>query len=332
MVAHVIVGIPNALQAMVYYASRAIGPEDEDEEMAMFDDHPVTFMNPEGLQFHVDYTPLMRKMSWYRGGDNRNRRVYGRQGKQVFEVFDPETGWIVDPGGTFLRKLHPAVKASLELFTGERLGMTDYALGFKGSGLFGGWITGNDGKFSSSKLAFIAATPTPFALKDVGKWITDPTERDKFPLGLIMNVRRGEHQSGVRLKKEIKDLLDTLVVEQMDEPIRSNRSIRVAIYSRMRNIIEAAYANGLKPIDMIEDQMAVVNRRLYAELAVALEKEDEKEMLRIARGIIRMDGTLAGAITSINRKIDDKKYSVRNLPEDADQLLFDAFEGASLGQ
>jgi hypothetical protein len=314
----VVAGWPMALQAAI---ALAFGTGDDDEE-----DFLLPGMNEEGKEFHVDITPLMRKMPWFRGGDNAQRRVYMRWGKQVWEVFDPTSGWYADTKGTLLRKMSTPTRTIMEQITGERAGADDWALDFKDQG-FLGLFQGAEKGFWGSRIAHIGSAFVPYSLNSMTAMIDDPDSRDKFPFSWIAATSRGTTK--FKLTEEYTKLLMAYANNDTWTALQANPASASKILASMSiDMRNAANRNGISMEEVVLGARRRVLGKLYGDFIMAMEKKDQKEADQLARKILRVQGSLDGVQRSLKTRVRQGTYARERINKEFIDTGVSAFQKA----
>jgi len=263
------------------------GGDDDDDEGTWF-----TWNNEPGKEFHFDITPLANRILWD-GAQSGKRRVYMRYGKQVWEVFDPDRGWLADTPGTAMGKLSSPVRTVIEQVSGRRVGGTDWKLPFAEENFFLSWVSGPEG-FRDSRTAHVAGS---LLLPYSAKALADENERKKFPFNVVGSVSQG--MAPRALNHEFAKILKTYAEAHEGSPLSTKASSRAALGGLAVNVLVAAARNGYPIEEVIRNGQVSVLGDLYKEFFRALDKQDRKEMDKIARSILRVQGTVKGLAQSL---------------------------------
>ena len=281
MIAYVGIAVPAATQILATLAGAALGTLDEDDTFLMF--------NNEGeRETYADITPVMRAMPWYRGGATGSRRVFIHWGKQGYEVLN----WFEDPAKAFIGKMSPVARTSLELLTGTS--GTDYTLPFKEEGL-SGWFRGNDGEFSSGRIAHAAKAFLPFSATGMMN-VTDAA-----PLGIIGPVLKGKPE---RYRKD-------QAVERIQQAIKNGAASGDRNFAQRAaaDVLEDARRNGYDPERMLTSALAEVRTPLYSGLFKALRSGNEREAKVWIKRLQDTGATASNMLNSIKSRSADSLNS-----------------------
>jgi len=284
MTSIVLIGLPNLIQALIYGTAAAAGGTDPD-------DNPFTFMNEEGRQTYIDFTPIFRHLPGYQGGDSGERRVYMRWGKQAYEVFD---GWFKNPLDMTLRKSSSAFRTVFEQATGSTT--AGWELPFKDQGVLG--AVSIDGKFTGSRLHSITEKFLPITVESLlqGK-----------PSGFIAPVAHGVTIGGVTYS--MKTALEAYVnKDALPKYLRS-----ADLSSIVAELVHSAEANGIDPKEAFKRAKGQVVgthylkffRALNENNVSALEEEMEKLML-LGKGIDDFNANMERRFSSYDRIYTDE--------------------------
>lgn len=289
MVSLVLMAWPNFLQSMIY---GLFGDPDKDK--------PFTFLNEKGKRMHVDITPLMRKLPWYKGDPSGERREYVRWGKQAYEVYDTKNSWMADVFNlrfdTLQRKLSAPVRLAIELATGKTAG-SDWSMDYKDMGLLG-IISGEKEGFAGSRMASILSSVLPYSISGLS------TSSEGLPFSWFGSVSKGTSQFD--LEQELTRVLRTYADDATYAELEKNGAAQHRLRGLATNVIEAALANGYDPKAVITSARGAVLKNLYLDILKALDENDESAMKKIAPRILRVNGTLDGVIQSL--KTRNRRY------------------------
>jgi hypothetical protein len=286
---------PNILQAVIYAATRPFG--DDDDEEAKAKDVMFSAQNEMHRRFHVDVTPVIRHMPWYKGDPTGHRRFFVRWGKQMYEVTN---GWMLDPVNTALRKTSMPVQMAMGFATGTSPG-SDYPLAFKDQGMAGLVWTPREG-FWGSRLAFLGSHFVPFSLPSLINM------SDAAPLSLISQVSKG--MTTGTASRQLTKIFMTYAWPDSWEDISKNPQARENLRALSMAVVEAVERNGYPTDKMINDAKGAVLRNLYPKLFEELErnptKPNSKELQKWANAILRVNGSFSG----LEQHIKSKERSV----------------------
>lgn len=289
MVSLVLMAWPNFLQSMIY---GLFGDPDKDK--------PFTFLNEKGKRMHIDITPLMRKLPWYKGDPSGERREYVRWGKQAYEVYDTKNSWMADVFNlrfdTLQRKLSAPVRLAIELATGKTAG-SDWSMDYKDMGLLG-IISGEKEGFAGSRMASILSSILPYSISGLS------TSSEGLPFSWFGSVSKGTSQFD--LEQELTRVLRTYADDATYAELEKNGAAQHRLRGLATNVIEAALANGYDPKAVITSARGAVLKNLYLDILKALDENDESAMKKIAPRILRVNGTLDGVIQSL--KTRNRRY------------------------
>lgn len=305
MMVMVLFAIPNILQATLWAGTRVGGAGDPD-------DKPFTFMNEPGRKTYIDFTPLMRLMPWYDGDKTGKRRVYGRFGKQAYEVLE---GWMQHPINNALKKMSQPARIVLEQIFGVSVG-SEWDAGFRGAGI-SGWLTSPDEGFAGSRVAAIARSTLPISIMGM---IKNP---GTVPFSFIFPTAKGA-TAGTRTR-DLQAVLEVYGREEYWSKIKNRREYKVELAKIAPQLLEAAERNGYEPGKVLSAAKGAVLREFYGEFLEALNKEQYQKLDRIAKEILRVEGTVRGLQQSI--KGQRSRYGQESiLTEEEMEAITEAFK------
>lgn len=283
--------IPYALQTAIYGVGQLFGGDD--------DDTPLPILNEPGRKQHVDITPVMRLMPWYKGDPTGKRRMYIQFAKQVHEtgVSNPfgERGWINEPIDQFMRKLSQPVKIIYEQITGLSPG-SDWTLEFNGKGFLGWFNSGEPGikGAMTSRLGYIAQKFVPMS---GSQFVQNP---EVFPWNHLAPTSKGSSQKAII--ESMTTILATYASAKDWHRIRQVPRARAVLGGLLPQYMQAATANGYNAGKLLNTAKGIVLGGLYDDMWRALEKNDEALMRKSAASIWRVGGTLKGLNSSLSNK------------------------------
>jgi hypothetical protein len=293
MVAIVMFGIPQVLQAIVYGAAKAL-PGDDDP-----DDTPFISLNEKGksgiggIGAHIDMTPLLRKFGWvpvvgYEGGKTGKRRVYLRFAKQATEVFE---GWGTKPMQTLMNKTSATVRTAYEQITETNTG--GWEMGYADEGM-SGWLRGKDGSIADSRSISIIKKFVPMSLLSI---------LEGRPSTFFAPASRGMTMYAAQL--EYGKLLKVYGDQRTMNKVNSNQKYKTNLKALDNGILESAIKNGLDPDRVISGARRHVLSGYYTRFFKALNKDDYKELEKVAEHIKKINGVADNAVASM-------KYRYKN--------------------
>lgn len=320
MATTVIMGWPNALQAAIYGIGKTLSDPDDDDEDSMF-----TFGNEPGKETHIDITPIMRHMPWWRGGDNGERRVYVRWGKQVWEVFDPDRSWIADPFNTAMGKMSTPARAVISQVTGNVPGADGWSHDWKNLGFIESIYRGETQGFWGSRTGHILGMWRPYSFSALAR-MSEPNGADAMPVSWIGATSRGATKS--RMTAELIRVMMTYADTATWDNVQARPDTVHQLAALRGGIMEAATKNGLDPMSIVTDARKRVLASLYTDFTLAMERGDQKKMDEVARSIIRVQGSLSSVMRSIKTKAGQGNYDIGRITPENLQLARDAFAQA----
>jgi hypothetical protein len=294
--------IPQALQFVIWGLSKALpGPDDED-------DTPFIFMNEPGkegragLGGHIDLTPLLRKFGWvpfigYEGEPTGKRRVYLRFAKQANEVFE---GWAQDFSRTLLNKTSAAVRTVFEQMT--ETNTAGWELGFKDQG-YSGWLFGEKG-LSDSRLSYIGRKFLPMS-------ILAPLEGR--PTTFFAPSSRGMTMASAQTR--MAQVLTAYAEDDVWAKVNSNPKYIRNLKALGPEILEAAERNGLDSEVVLTAAKRKTLAHLYSDFFKYLNKEQYSKLDRVAKSIIRVNGTTKNLEKSMKKRMRESKRRDLTLAE-----------------
>jgi len=273
MLAIVMTAIPQSFQGMIYSLGQVLPGDDDDKK----NDHYFTALNEKGksgmagIGASIDMTPLLRHLGWvpgigYEGGDTGKRRVYMEVGKQAREVAD----WFTSPLQTLKHKTSTTVQLAFEQLTNQSVG---------------GWDIGD------RKLLSVVEKFAPMS-------IMAPLEGR--PSTVLAPIKRGITKKSAEL--EYAKLLKVYGDQRTMNKIASNDKYLKNLAALDNGILEAAAANGIDPIKVVNKAKSIVTATYYEDFFEALNNEDYGKLERIADKIVRINGTAEGAIASMKSR------------------------------
>jgi len=272
----VLFAIPNAIQAAIY---GAFGDDDED-------DVPFTFMNEEGKKSHIDFTPLLRNLPGYVGGDTGKRRVYMRWGKQAYEVFE---GWYQDFAGTALRKTSSFFRTAFEQATGSTTSGWD--LPFKDAGYMGLLVA--DDSIFDSRASYVARKFMPY-------WFLNILEGR--PVSFIAPVSRGATQGMVI--DRMREVFEAYANPSLWNRISGNTGLEEDLASLVPGLIEAAEKNGVDPELALRKARSFARGKYYRKFFKAINNQDEQAMEEAAESVVRLNASIENFEQAIERRFE----------------------------
>jgi len=296
---------PAIVQAFAYTVGAAFGGVGDDDEFLMFN-------NEEGRKLHADITPMARLFPWYKGAPTSKRRVYMRWGKQAYET----QRWLESPWNSLLNKLSQLARWSIEMATGESAGGYGWELPFKDQGLLG-WVRDKDGQFMGSRLGYTVQKFMPFSLL---AWAQNP---DAAPLQILGPTSKGT--SFYNATQAYMGILDTWARSKTYEQLYRNPKVRANLDALGWEILEAAERNGYDPKKVVKSAVGAVMKDLYANLYKAIDSNNQVEIERWSRAVIRLNGTVNRTLQSTRNR--DKMYGASTeLSEKHQKLVREAFD------
>ena len=293
--------------AVLWLDNPAIRPDDPESEQRFRTAAPVF-----DVKLHADITPLMRMMPWYKGAPTGQRRTYIRWGKQAYET----KRWLEAPWASLMGKSSQIARWALEMATGESVGGYGWSLPFQDQGLIG-WVRDKDGNFMGSRLGYTVQKFMPFSLL---AWAQNP---DAAPLQILGPTSKGI--SFYNATQAYMGILDTWARSTTYEQLYRNPRIQSNLEALGFDILEAARRNGYEPKNVIKSAVGAVMKDLYANLYKAVDANDQKEIERWSRAIIRLNGTVNRALQSTRNR--DKMYGTSaELSKEHEALVREAFE------
>lgn len=280
MMALVLFGIPNAIQAVIWAA--AGGP----------DDSPLASLNEDGkggIFPSIDLTPLVRHSPLYTGEKTGKRRVYARFGKQSFEVLD---GWLKEPLNTFLRKLSQPAKLVFEQVTGTSPG-SEWNLEFRGRGMLG-WVEDKNGEFLGSRAGYALQKFLPMSLVQAVK---NPAT---LPTNFIVPTSKG--MSLGTAAHILEQIMWTYANEDTWSLVKVKPEYQTRLAALAPEVLDATERNGVNPDKVISTAKGAVLGKLYGEFYEALNQNDTKALERISYRILRVNGSLDGIQRSVKNR------------------------------
>jgi hypothetical protein len=265
------IGIPNALQAMIYGLNKVINPDD-DEMM------PFTVLNEAGRTSYIDITPLARGLNHIplvgrlATGTDDGRRMYIRWGKQGHEVLR----WMEHPVQSLGFKLSIPLKEVLQQVTGKSVGGWDLA--YKDADFLGALEA--RGSFLKSRIGNIVLDFTPFTVQDILKG---------RPVMMFAQAKKGKH--AWYATKELTELYLGYTDRVNWRGLSTHKKDVMSIgYS----ILDAVRLNGGDVESVQKKALQNARAELYEELHEAMSKKRIEEAESIA---IRIKMLEDGALT-----------------------------------
>ena len=288
-------------QLGIWLAAMAAGGGDDD-------DKPFPFLNEEGRTTYVDLTPVSRALPWYKGDPTGKRRVYGRWGKQTWEVLD---GWLTEPVNQLMRKLSQPAKWVLEQATGKSPG-SDWNLEFQGQGLKGWLAVDREGvdAFLKSRAGYTITKFLPMSL--LSAW----ENPDAAISALFTPVSKG--MSLGKASQAMIEILNTYANEESWKQIKGNPRARANLDALAPGLLDAVKRNGYDPEKVIDTAKAVVLGRLYGQFFDAMNRGDMKRMDEMSIVILRVGGSLKGVSASMKQKTN--QYNKPMTPEQQEMM------------
>ncbi len=304
--------VPNMLQAAIFGLGHAL-PGDDDDEL---NDKMLAWNNEHGkggLLPSIDWTPVARKLPWYKGDPTGKRRIYFRFGKQSYEVIN---GWVVDPQGTIGRKSSMLVKIVWEQVFGHSPGSPDFLLPFKNVKFMYG-LFGSDVGFRGSRAGVLAAKALPMSLSSL---VTTP---DAAPLSLLAPASKGMSQT--RAVQNVESLLRDLAEHAPSEEKYGVLGLTLNKHAFASDFLKAAELNGYDADSIMSSAYGAVSPKYYSKFYEAYTKGDMEDAHDAAKALIRLGATTRGLIQSAKGR--QEKTNKPPLTEAEEQALIEAFEG-----
>jgi hypothetical protein len=298
MVGIVLFGLPNALQALIY---AAFGDPDQGDE-------PFNFMNEPGKRTSVDMTPLLRNLPFYQGGDTGKRRTYFRWGKQAYEVFE---GWLAHPVRTAMGKTSAVFRTVWEQVMGTSTGGWD--LPFKDKSFIGS-LTNVDGSYMDSRIGHVIQKFTPMGILQM---------MQGRPPTFVAPVSQGATQGKITV--EMEKVLMAYAEPTTFDKITGNNPFVESVDVLVRDLVDAAYKNGVNPDNALRNARSKVLSKYYKEFFRAMDKGNERAMNSAAESIVRLHGTVESLERSIRRQ---RNNSERDLSQSEADLIRQKIERA----
>jgi len=274
---------PAMAQMSIYFIA---GDPDDGDRMLMYE-------NEIERKTRIDITPITRHLPWYVGGRTNKRRQYIQFGKQAWEVYQ---GWMLDFTRTFGGKLSAPAALVCELMLGGRPG-SDWSYEFEGMGMAGLFYAYDaDGRpsFFKSRAGYTVQKMMPMALSSM---ISDP---ESLPAALFAPAAKGMSQG--KAVDYLTSALKTLADRDTWGKWHASPDPRKAAHQHVSEILHALEVNGYDPKETLATAKAAVLSPLYLQFWGAMGDKDVDKMNALAAAILRVGGTVDGAIKSINRR------------------------------
>jgi hypothetical protein len=259
----------------------AFGTEEEKEnEMWIWD-------NPRSQKWHVNVTPLMRKLRETPGWEE----VFGEvpEGEQTFihtgKQFLEDMGWIEDPLATLTRKSSPAVQVVIEQVAGSTGGPFQMPWARENLDLWDS-LWGKEGRAVSVLEKFV-----PFSFRG-----------NAFALSVPMQKGATEWKTKTAYVKALRVYVDPgFFRKAFDAEMEYEENLE----NLFPDIFEAAARNNVDGKVQFKKAVMTVAGKLYREFFIAMEDGDHDKMDLQARKLDRLHKGIGGVFRSARaRNID----------------------------
>ena len=284
MVGLVLFAQPAMWQLATYLVAKAAGKTDDD-------DTPWMFNNEDNKKSYADVTPLARMMPWYKGDPTGKRRTYLRWGKQLHEI----AGWLEDPWKTAAGKSSLALQTTWGMVTGRTLG-TEWNLGFYNQGLMG-WFDGKNG-FADSRLWYLAQRAVPvLGTFSANNLVRNP---DAGIAAFFSSTSQGTSYHTATVNAQ--EVLKAWALKDNYHLLMADSKKKADLHGLLADILDDASRNGYDPEKVLNASRAAVMKEIYAKFYKTLNDGDEERLIEVARELMRLNGTVEAARSSIRNR------------------------------
>jgi len=276
----VLVGVPTALQSMIYML---FGDDDQD-------DYPFPWQNEAGYVGYMDITPIIRLIDKDHkfGGITGHRRTYLRFGKQALEVFR----WITDPTHSMMSKSSMTSKIAMEQVLSKNSAWWDMPwVNAESSGFFH-----VDGEFAGSRAAAIAEKFVPLSLLSL--------LQDR-PSTFFAPTKQGTSKY-VAVEKMSK-LLSAFADKGVSAELNKNGALRKTTHRVVADYLEAVRRNGYDPKKVMQEAMSKARGRHNLAVYQELRKKSPSDRVLIeeSENLRRLNGSLTrNLFRSLEQRFD----------------------------